>query len=256
MVSDPAVISEAFDLGINFFFVTADMHWPLYEGTRRGLADLFRRGGSVRDQVVVAVTAYVTQQEFLAAPFSEVVDAVHGLERIDVAVAGGSYAQDFFSRMVVLERRYRAGGQLGARAIGASFHDRPTCALAVGSGLIDIGYVRYNAAHAGARAEVFPHLPVDGRTLLYCFKSTMPFFSEPRDPAVRVTDHYRFVLSRPELDGVLCSPSQRPMLRELADALAEGPMEDAEEEAFVRSSGRSYRQSTSTAAPMEPFPED
>src|SRR4051812_39900076 len=45
MVGEPATVPAAFDAGVNFFFVTADMHWPLYEMTRRGLADLLARGG-------------------------------------------------------------------------------------------------------------------------------------------------------------------------------------------------------------------
>ena len=44
LVEDPATISAAFDAGINFFFLTADMHWPLYEASRRGLRS------SARDQ--------------------------------------------------------------------------------------------------------------------------------------------------------------------------------------------------------------
>src|SRR6059058_6236261 len=54
IVGDPKTVPAAFDAGINFFFVTADMHWPLYEPTRRGLADLLARGPGTRDRVVVA----------------------------------------------------------------------------------------------------------------------------------------------------------------------------------------------------------
>jgi hypothetical protein len=253
MTDDPDTIGAAFDAGVNFFFLTADMHWPLYESTRRGLIDLLRRSPRVRDEIAVAVTAYVAQPEFLHAPFQEVIDAVPGLGHIDVAVAGGAYAVDFFTRMVVFERDYRRGRQLGCRAIGASFHDRPTCALATSSGLTDISYVRYNAAHAGARAEVFPLLSANPPTLLYSFKSTTPFFTGPSDPAVRVTDHYRFVLTRPELDGILCSPTRPAMVTELADALDEGPLDEAEEEAFVRSRGQSYRPAPAASAPATPW---
>jgi len=31
-------VVAAYEAGINFFFVTADLHWPLYDGIRRGLA--------------------------------------------------------------------------------------------------------------------------------------------------------------------------------------------------------------------------
>jgi hypothetical protein len=45
MVRDPETIPAAFDAGINiFFFFSADMHWPLYEPSRQGLAGLLARG--------------------------------------------------------------------------------------------------------------------------------------------------------------------------------------------------------------------
>ena len=42
IVESPEVVPAAFDAGVNFFFVTADLHWPLYERTRRGLELLTR----------------------------------------------------------------------------------------------------------------------------------------------------------------------------------------------------------------------
>jgi hypothetical protein len=48
-VPGPETVLAAFDAGINFFFLSVDMHWPLYEGMRRGLEALLARGGGVRD---------------------------------------------------------------------------------------------------------------------------------------------------------------------------------------------------------------
>src|SRR5262245_54155501 len=31
MIRDPETVGAAFEAGINFFFVSADMHWPLYQ---------------------------------------------------------------------------------------------------------------------------------------------------------------------------------------------------------------------------------
>src|SRR5947207_9929281 len=97
-VGRPAVIGEAYDAGINFFFLTADMHWPLYEASRRGLRNLIRSRKGVRDDIVVAVASYVTQPEFCTMPFVEVATAIPGLERVDVAVMGGAYAADVLVR--------------------------------------------------------------------------------------------------------------------------------------------------------------
>ncbi len=37
-VGSANVIRAAYDAGINFFSIAVDMHWPLYEPVRRGLA--------------------------------------------------------------------------------------------------------------------------------------------------------------------------------------------------------------------------
>jgi len=69
IVGDPDVVPAAFEAGINFFFVTADMHWPLYEGVREGLRRLLKSNPAARDSLVVGVVAYVTQPEFCWVPF-------------------------------------------------------------------------------------------------------------------------------------------------------------------------------------------
>src|SRR5262249_48820271 len=99
MVKQADTVSAAFDLGINFFFLSADMHWPHYEGSRRGLAELLTRGRGIRDQIVVAVVSYATQPEFCSMPFAELLEAMPGLDRIDVLVAGGAYANEFLVRL-------------------------------------------------------------------------------------------------------------------------------------------------------------
>src|ERR1700730_6192495 len=74
----------AFDVGINFFFLSADLHWPAYEVARRGLEKLLARGQGIRDQIVVAIASYVTQPEFCGIALSEGLHAVSGLNPIDV----------------------------------------------------------------------------------------------------------------------------------------------------------------------------
>src|SRR5689334_2036412 len=71
VVADPATIPAAFDAGVNFFFVSLDLHWPLYEQTRRGLAMLFERGTSIRNEVVVGVVSYLDQPLFAALQVHE-----------------------------------------------------------------------------------------------------------------------------------------------------------------------------------------
>ena len=185
MVEDPATISAAFDRGVNFFFVTADMHWPLYDATRRGLADLLARGHGVRDEIVVAGVCYPTQPEFCSMPFQELVRAVPRLERLDVLLAGGAYGREIGRRLPVYEE-HRKQGFLGNRAIGVTFHDRDAAVAALAGGELDIAFVRYNADHAGAGKDLFPRIPERPRPLLYNFKSTSGWVPPDRMAALEL----------------------------------------------------------------------
>jgi hypothetical protein len=238
MVGDPATVTAAFDAGVNFFFVTTDMHWPLYERTRLGLADLLSRGGNVRDQVVVAGVCYPTQPEFSTMPFQELVAAVPALKRLDVLLAGGAYGREFALRWPVYEEHKRSG-LVGNRAVGATFHDRPAARDAIRERQVDIAYIRYNPGHPGAREDVFPHLPEHPRPLLFNFKSTFGYV--PPDGMTEmglsgtdywhpaITDHYRFALTPPAMDGLLIALQAPGEVAALAAALEQGPLTEEEE---------------------------
>lgn len=238
IVPDPAVVSAAYEAGINFFFISADMHWPLYEHTRRGLQDLLSAHPEARDHIVVGAVAYVTQPEFCWAPFQEVLDAVPALDgRIDFTIAGGSYAREFALRLSQYDA-HRKTRYLGARAIGASFHDRAAAAEAIAHEAVDLAFVRYNPVHANARNDVYATATshADGRrALLYNFKSTLGCMSDAEYAAhgigedfwrPHVTDYYRFAFTQPAVDGILCSLPSAASIRELSDALAKGPLDD------------------------------
>jgi hypothetical protein len=98
MTERPGVIPAAFDAGINFFFVSADLHWPSYEATRRGLELLLERGGGIRNDIVVAGVSYMTQPIFFLQ-FHELLASIRGLQRLDVLIAGGAYAGEIGARL-------------------------------------------------------------------------------------------------------------------------------------------------------------
>lgn len=238
-VRDPDTIAAAFDVGINFFFLSGDLHWPIYEGTRRGLAALLRRGRRVREQIVVAVASYVAQPDFAYAPFAEVVESVPGLGHIDMIVIGGAYRTDFPARRNSY-RDDRPRSEFGARAIGASFHDRSMALRAINEAQVDLAFIRYNPIHLGARTDLFPALePSPAR--IFNFKSTAGYRtpSELRALGVgpelwrpRPTDYYRFALSSPAIDGILCALRHPREVAALWRALASPPL-DAEEERYL-----------------------
>jgi hypothetical protein len=234
---DPMVVPAAFEAGINFFFLTADLHWPLYEDTRRGLKQLLESNPAARDSIVVAVAAYVTQPEFLWLPFEEVLMEVPQLDHIDLTIAGGSYGHELPTRLPVFVK-HRETKYVGARAIGASFHDRKAAVELVEQGTLDLALVRYNPLHPKTRTEVFDRVTsrADGRkTLLYNFKSTTGHLADADYARLgvadefwrpHVTDYYRFVLMEPALDGLLCALPSPHAVGELADALARGPLDE------------------------------
>ena len=241
LVQAEETVLAAFEAGINFFFVTADLHWPAYEQTRRGLARLFARGDGVRDQVVVGVCSYCTQPDLPVGALREGLDAVAGLGTLDVAIAGGAYGHEFLERYRIFER-VRREAYLGARAIGATFHDRKAAAAATSHNLVDIALVRYNPVQPGARVDLFPYLSRPTPTLLYSFNSTVGHVDEARraelglpDVGWRPTigDYYRFALARPELDGLLVALDTPEQVAALARTLEAGPLDAAQEQAMI-----------------------
>jgi len=242
---DPATVLAAYEAGINFFFVTADMHWPVYEPLRQGLRLLLRAKPGARDDIVVAVASYVTQPEFCMAPFLEVLEELPELRRIDLLVAGGSYGHEIDMRAAIYEV-HRTDRLAGCRAIGATFHDRAAARRLLDAGTLDIVHVRYNPSHPRAATEVFPHVQsrdAGRRTLLYNFKSTVGWLvTEDEYAAIGVqpgywrphaTDYYRFALTQPALDGVLCGLPTPESVGELADALAKGPLDDEDHQYLI-----------------------
>jgi aryl-alcohol dehydrogenase-like predicted oxidoreductase len=238
ITSEPETIPAAYDAGINFFFFTADMHWPLYEPTRKGLEMLLQRGGGIRDEIVVGCVSYCAQPEFCRRPFHEALEAVSGLDRLDLLIAGGAYGREIPTRLEAY-RTHLQDAFVGTRAIGTSFHDLRAALRVIERDQLDIAFIRYNAVHASATRDLFCRLPARRRNLLFNFKSTSGYVSPeaqrelgvlPEYWQPRLTDHYRFVLTRPELDGILCSPDSPDHVEQLVEAMQLGPLDEEEEQ--------------------------
>ena len=48
-----------------------------------------------------------------------------------------------------------------------------------------------------------------------------------------ITDYYRFALTRPEIDGLLCSPTTPREVEALSKALQAGPLDEEEEKYLI-----------------------
>ena len=242
MTTSPDTVIAAYEAGVNFFFVTADLHWPLYDGVRKGLAKLLDGKPSRRDEIVVGVVSYLDNPLFSALQFHEVIGEVPGLQRVDLLIAGAVSSNESFYPRVDAMSRARTSGHCGSRAIGATFHQRTLALAAEQYNMLDISFIRYNSAHPGARTDLFPHFPPVRNVPVFNFKSTMSQVPPETIAALNlpatywrpsVTDYYRFVLTRPEIDGVLCSPLQPDEMTGIARALEKGPLSREEEEYMV-----------------------
>jgi hypothetical protein len=243
MTASPETVIAAYEEGVNFFFITGDLHWPLYDGIRKGLGRLLSGAASRRQEIVVGVVSYLDNPLFSALQFNEVIAEVPGLEYVDLMIAGAVASdQSFYSRVESLTRA-RAAGLHGARAIGATLHQRSLALIADYYGLVDISYIRYNSSHPGARNDLFPYFRADRSGLVFNFKSVMSRVTAEMLEAMNLPnsnwvpdpcDYYRFVLSRREIDGILCSPLQPEEMRQIARALDRGPLTPEEEDYMIR----------------------
>jgi hypothetical protein len=239
----PECVPAAFDAGVNFFFISADLHWPLYEKVRKGLEMLLDRSPSVRDEIVVGVVSYLDQPMFQALQFHEVLDSVRGLKRVDVLIAGAVYSENNFGSRLEAIRGARSISHHGSTAIGASFHDRRSALWSINYNCLDVNFIRYNTAHTGARQDLFPFMRQDRISPIFNFKSILSVVTDERFREMglngaywrpRPVDYYRFVLSNPHIDGILCSPDSEQQVVDLIDALNERPLTLQEQDYMVR----------------------
>jgi aryl-alcohol dehydrogenase-like predicted oxidoreductase len=126
------------------------------------------------------------------------------------------------------------------RRIGVSIHDRPRAGELAADSPLDLLMVRYNAAHPGAERDIFPRVE-EKRTAVVAYTATRwrKLLKRPRGWTGKVpsaADCYRFCLSHPAVDIVLCGPKNETQLNENLAGLAQGPL-DADEMAWMREFG-------------------
>jgi aryl-alcohol dehydrogenase-like predicted oxidoreductase len=132
------------------------------------------------------------------------------------------------------------------RHLGMSSHDRQLYGRLARGELripVDFWHIRYNAVHAGAEQDIFPHLPDEKRPGIVIFTATcwrkllkakrMPTGESPLTAA----ECYRFVLSHPDVNVCITAPSSTGRMEQNFKALEAGPLND-EEMARVRRIGR------------------
>jgi aryl-alcohol dehydrogenase-like predicted oxidoreductase len=229
----PDDLERAFDAGINYFYWGSIRRPGFGSGIRR----LARRG---RERIVVALQSYARWPAALLRANVETGLLRLGLDHADVLVLGW-HNQRPPSCILDTALELREKGRV--RHLLMSGHQRSFFPVMAREDLFDLFMVRYNAAHRGAERDVFPKLPAGERrpgiiaytatrwaTLLDAKK--MP----PGERTPRAEHCYRFCLSHPDVNAVLCGPANTDQVEEAITALAKGPL-DEEELAWMRRVG-------------------
>ncbi len=227
-------VERAFhELGINYFFVT-----PRMTGMVEGLRRLIEAGH--RDEIVLACGANVPTGFGVRGAFQKACKAL-GTDHLDVfQLLWVQYHWYVTGNTWPAMRKLKEEGQV--KLLGMSIHDRVMARSLVDEIGVDLLMIRYNAAHRGAEREIFATLP-EKRPAIVAYTATR--WGKLLAPVgglgpMTPEECYRFPLSNPNVDVVLCGPRSYEELAKDAAGVAAGPL-DAERLAQVRTFGDAVR---------------
>ena len=227
------VIEDAFARGINY----------LYWGTVRqpdfakAMVNLARHH---RDELVFTIQSYSQDPATIEGEVEEALRS-GGLENFDFLLLGNRNAVPDDAFVEVFERlRERAL----VRFLSLSSHNRPMLPqllAAYDKNPYELLMLRYNGVHRGAEEDVFPFVPErPDRPFICTYTATRwghlldPAKMPPGEAPPSARDCYRYSLSQPAIDMVLCGPANAEQMDEAIAALERGPLEDDERDRIER----------------------
>jgi aryl-alcohol dehydrogenase-like predicted oxidoreductase len=145
---------EAFDRGCNYFYLGGGRRKA---GMKQAIRNICSQG--LRDKLVIAIQSYARFGYLMEWVFKSRLRSM-GLERADILVLGWHNRRPS-PGLVKQAQAMRAKGL--CRYIAMSGHQRKLFPQMDAGGQFDLFHVRYNAAHRGAQAEIFPRLQGDDR---------------------------------------------------------------------------------------------
>lgn len=233
---DPAMIEEAVDQGVNY------LYWGSIRRSAfgRAIKNVTRKN---RAAVVVTVQSY-TRVAALLAPSIEIALRRAGVEYFDFLLLG---KWDKPPGQPLIDAAQRLVDQGKIHHLMMSTHNRPSLQqhfhqFAAKQSPFAAFMLRYNAVHRGAEQDVFPHVPKSPSPGIIAYTATRwghlldPTKMPPGEKPPPARDCYRFALTHPAANLVLCGPANREQMQEALRGLDAGPL-DPEEMARIRRLG-------------------
>ena len=237
------VIEDAFHRGINYLY-WGTVRQPSFA---RAMVNLARQH---RDDLILTIQSYSGDASTIEGEVEEALQAA-GVDRFDFLLLGNRSSVPADAFVEVFERLRDRGI---VRFMSLSSHNRPMLPklldlYARGESPYELLMLRYNGVHRGAEKDVFPFVPGSGP------KPTIMTYTATRwghllDPAkmpegeqpVSARDCYRYSMSHPAVDMVLCGPANAEQMDDAIAAMERGPLEPDERERIERIGAHLYAQ--------------
>jgi len=237
-----SVVEEAFDRGINYLY-WGSVRQPAFALAMRNLARQHR------DELILTVQSYSQDPGSIEGEVEEALKSA-GLTHFDFLLLGNRMEAPDEAYVEVFENlRERSL----VRFMSLSSHNRPLMpkllsAYQQGRSPYELLMLRYNAVHRGAEKDVFPFVPEDRKPWIAIYTATRwghlldPEKMPPGEKPLSARDCYRFSLSHPAVDMVICGPANRAQMDEAISALECGPLLPEERERIERIGAYIYTQ--------------
>ncbi len=221
-----AAYEEAFERGLDYF----------YWGSLRkdGMGDAIRSiARQKREKLVVVIQSYARFGFVVRRSLESALRRLR-IEQADVLLLGWHNSEPSNAIVDAASELVEKGR---VRHVALSGHRRSLFPTLIDDDRYGLFHVRYNAVHRGAEREVFPALSGKDATRrpgLVAFTATRwghlcdARRTPPGERTPTGSDCYRFALSHPAVDVVLCGPDRREHVHQALAALDLGAMTEDE----------------------------